>query len=206
MLRSITILTAIGALAWSSVALAAKLDRMNIWLVTRLQPTAFGKPLQILPVRLTGVDEVGPVLGNSWPAWQDSHGTVPTQQGLSCFSVFQQTLTRGPARKGSSRLWPESPQEMVHKLTHCAVPYRRNKVDSQHDGIPTGRDWQIPSPSPCRQTARFLGGRHPPAGSYLPLAEPASGTRIGDGLLRQKPVLRPQAQQVIYGSRSFGEW
>jgi hypothetical protein len=211
MLRSITILTAIGALAWNSVALAQNSAETEHLVVQDFSRQLSGKSLQDF------ADKADQALMKSVQFWGipgPGYGKIRMelypQQGLHAFSVFQQTRIRGGGTQRIVRVYGlESPQEMVHKLTHALFP-TEDKLIRNMMGIPTEARFGNPLSFPmCGRPLDSWVAAIRRAGSYLPLAE--LGERHEDWGMTftgQKPIITDRKRQhaSYMEAGSFGEW
>jgi hypothetical protein len=211
MLRLITILGAIGALAWNSVALAQNSTETEHLVVEDFSRQLSGEQLQDFAGKADqALMKSVQFWGIPGPGNRKIRMELYPQQGLHAFSVFQQMRTKGAGTERIVRVYGlESPQEMVHKLTHALFP-SEDKLIRNMMGIPTEVKFGNPLSFPmCGKALDSWVAAIRRAGSYLPLAE--LGQRHEDWGMHfsgQKPVVTDRKRQhaSYMEAGSFGAW
>jgi hypothetical protein len=211
MLRWIAILTAIGAPAWNSVALAQNSTTTEHLVVEDFSRQLSGQQLQDFA---GNADQALMKSVQFWGLPGPGNGRIRMelyrQQGLHAFSVFQQTRTRGGAMDRIVRVYGlDGPQEMVHKLTHALFP-TEDKLIRNMMGVPTEARFGNPLSFPmCGKPLDSWVAAIRRAGSYVPLAE--LGQRHEDwgmSFSGQMPVVTDRKRQhaSYMEAGSFGAW
>jgi len=211
MLRSIVILAAISALAWNPVALAQSSAETEHLVVQDFSRQLSGKQLQDFAGK---ADEALMKSVQFWGLPGPGNGKIRMelypQQGLHAFSVFQQMRARGARPERIVRVYGlESPQEMVHKLTHALFP-TEDKLVRNMMGVPTEARFGNPLSFPmCGRALDSWVAAIRRARSYVPLAE--LGQRHEDwgmSFSGQMPVVTDRKRQhaSYMEAGSFGAW